>query len=229
MIVVLGRPALAAAPTDAPTGGPTGAQRLGEDSSADAIAASGGSSWLAGPVALAASGAGGQVELVGTIGDDPEGDLVVVALGRGGVGHAALLRDPGGRTPVDRAAGVGAGRDPDTQPLPRLDARDVELGLGYLIEYRVLVLVEQLAEEAEAVALEAAAYHGAQLVALVPEGRAVSERLAASATVLETPSEPGPRFAELVGRYAAALDVGTDAARAFAEAVRATGWESIGD
>lgn len=222
MIVVLGRPALAAAPTDAPTGGPTGARRVGEGS-ADAVTATRRSFWLAGPVALAATAAGAQVELVGTIGDDPEGDLVVVALGRGGVGHAALLRDPGGRTPADGAVG------PDSGQLPRLDARDVELGLGYLVEYRVLVLVEQLAEEAEAVALEAAAYHGAQLVALVPEGRAVSERLAASATVLETPSEPSPRFAELVGRYAAALDVGTDAARAFAEAVRATGWESIGD
>lgn len=228
MIVVLGRPALAAAPTDAPTGGHTVARRLGEGS-ADAVTATRRSFWLAGPVALAATAAGAQVELVGTIGDDPEGDLVVVALGRGGVGHAALLRDPGGRTPVDGAAGVGPGGDPDTRPMPRLDAWDVELGLGYLVEYRVLVLVEQLPEEAEAVALEAAAYHSAQLVAVVPEGRAVSERMAASATVLETPAEPGARFAELVGRYAAALDTGMDPARAFAESVRATGWESIGD
>ena len=50
-------------------------------------------------VALALGRTGVAVELVGSVGDDPEGDRVVVELGRAGVGHAALLRDPSTRTP----------------------------------------------------------------------------------------------------------------------------------
>jgi hypothetical protein len=55
---------------------------------------------LAVDVAMAAHGRGATVELVGKIGDDGAGDAVVVALGRAGVGHAALLRDPARPTPV---------------------------------------------------------------------------------------------------------------------------------
>lgn len=51
-------------------------------------------------VAAAASSGGSSVELVGKVGDDGAGDAVVLALGRLGVGHAALLRDPARPTPV---------------------------------------------------------------------------------------------------------------------------------
>jgi hypothetical protein len=55
---------------------------------------------LAVDVAAAAQARGAAVELVGKIGDDGAGDAVVVALGRLGVGHAALLRDPARPTPL---------------------------------------------------------------------------------------------------------------------------------
>ena len=112
---------------------------------------------LAVELALAAAGAGAVVELVGSIGDDPEGDRVVVALGRAGVGHAALLRDPAGRTPL-------LGQANDLRPLPRLEAADVELGLRYLHECRVLVVCAELDGDALAQALEAAEYHAAAAV-----------------------------------------------------------------
>jgi len=51
-------------------------------------------------VAAAARRRGAQVELVGKVGNDGAGDAVVVSLGRLGIGHAALLRDPARPTPV---------------------------------------------------------------------------------------------------------------------------------
>jgi hypothetical protein len=55
---------------------------------------------LAVDVAAEAARRGGTVELVGKVGDDGAGDAVVLALGRLGIGHAALLRDPARPTPV---------------------------------------------------------------------------------------------------------------------------------
>ena len=55
---------------------------------------------LAVEAAAAAHARGSAVELVGKIGDDGAGDAVVLALGRLGIGHAALLRDPARPTPV---------------------------------------------------------------------------------------------------------------------------------
>ena len=59
---------------------------------------------------------GSAVELVGKVGNDGAGDAVVVALGRLGIGHAALLRDPVRptpllvpRTPSRRSDGPAAG------------------------------------------------------------------------------------------------------------------------
>ena len=55
---------------------------------------------MAAAVASAAAADGGQVQLVGRVGDDAAGDALVVALGGAGVGHAAMLRDPGRPTPI---------------------------------------------------------------------------------------------------------------------------------
>jgi hypothetical protein len=169
---------------------------------------------LAAQVALAAAAAGARVELVGTVADDDTGDALAVALARGRVGHAALLR-----VPAPAASGDGASAP------TRLDARDVDLGLRYLAEMHVLVLAEPLPADVESVALDAVGYHGAAVVALVASGASISHALADTGTVLETPAEPGTAFADLVGRYAAALDAGTDPATAFAEARQASGWE----
>jgi ribokinase len=204
---------------------------------------------LAVRIAIACREAGARVELVGSLGEDPEGDLVVTGLGQAGVGHAALLRDPGARTPrLD-----GQGRVVGEGPLPRLDAADIDLALRYLPDCRVLVVTEPLGGDAASVTAEAASFHGAAVVAIVPAGTAPDPAIAEVATVLEVPmgradgageadgedgadgdgeSAPGEgdgtnaAFAALVARYAAGLDAGRAARDAFEEAVRGTGWEA---
>jgi sugar/nucleoside kinase (ribokinase family) len=189
------------------------------------LSADGGLNQPAGQIALAAAGAGGRVEVVGSVGDDADGDEVVVQLGRGGIGHAALLRDPAGVTP---RAGTDAGEERGDR-LPRLDAGDVDLGLRYLAEIGVLVVAEPIPDDALHVAADAAAYHGAALVVLTPAGPATGHAstldLADDATVLEEPTEGSAAFAQLVAAYAVALDNGRSAADAWRDAVEQTGWE----
>ena len=168
-------------------------------------------------IARAAVAAGASVELVGSIVDDAAGDAVVLELARAGVGHAALLRAPASRAP-DGDGGDGS-------PLPPLDEGDVQLGLDYLLEFTVLLLAEQLGPAAEAVAVDAAVFRGAQVVAVVPHGASPSDRLAGVATVLEAPDEDGGAFAWMIGRFAAELDRGAAPADGFTRAAAATGWE----
>lgn len=201
MIIILGRPALAPPPLAPSTPSPGDLRGL------DGLAAL---------VAVATADTGAAVQLVGSVGDDREGDEVIIRLGRAGVGHAALLRDPAGRTPV-----TGLDRD----PAPRLDAQDVELGLRYLSDARVLVLAEPLDGEAQAAALEAARYHGAEVVALVTAGSVPDPKLAEAGTVLEAPPEDLEAFVQVVAKYAAGMEAGKSAAEAFREATDAIGWE----
>ncbi len=51
-------------------------------------------------IALTAAERGAAVQLVGKVGDDPDGNALVLALAQGHVGHVAVLRDPAHRTPV---------------------------------------------------------------------------------------------------------------------------------
>lgn len=190
MIVVVGRPALA--------GGGT-------------------LSGLPALIAQAAVAAGARAELVGSVGDDPAGDAVAVALGRAGVGHAALLRDPAGATPI--ADGPSPG------PMPRLEAADLELGMSYLLDCRVLVVAEPLEDRLLAVARDAARYQGARLIVLLPSGAAAPRELGAEATVLEAADDDATAFAELVGRYAAELAAGRQPSDAWEAALSATGWQ----
>jgi hypothetical protein len=227
VIVVLGRPALVAFPSSA---APAASRDTGTEPAAPRLGG------LAASVAVEIARRGSRVELVGSIGDDPIGDEVVVELGRAGIGHAALLRDPGGSTAV---AGHGA-----SQP-SRLDAADVELGLRYVTDARVLILAEPLSPEAEAAAIDGAAYHDASLIAVLPDGARISSALSAAATILEEPSaepeaaergSPDPDddaphseasrpFASFVAALAIMLEAGTPIATAFSEAARSTGWE----
>jgi sugar/nucleoside kinase (ribokinase family) len=165
-------------------------------------------SGTAGRVAVAARSAGAQVAIVGLVADDAAGDATVTELGRAGVGHAALLRQPGGG---------------EMRPLERAD---IELALRYVPECRVLVAAEALAADALAAAAGAAAYHGAALICVTSPGGS-QDGLPEDATVLEEPSdeEAGGAFAELIGRYAAALAGGTSAAEAWKSAVEKSGWE----
>ena len=173
----------------------------------------------AGRIALAAAGAGGRVELVGSVGDDSVGETVALELGRAGVGHAALLRDPSGTTP-------GSGEPAAAQlPLPRLDPADVDLGLHYLAEIQVLVVAETVDPGALEVAVAAAEYHRAALIVVVDQGTSPPE-LPEGAMALEAPAGPDGEdpFAQLVGGYAARLDRGAAAADAWQEAVAESGW-----
>lgn len=183
----------------------------------------------AGRIALAAAAAGGRVELVGSVGDDADGDSVVLELGVAGIGHAALLRDPAGTTPRTDAAGVA-----EPALLPRLDGSDIDLGLRYVPDCRVLVAAEPLEPEALAVVAEAAAYHGAALIVLLAPGAAAAGNAAPigmpeSATLLELPEHDDGAFVELVGRYAALLAAGRNAADAWQAALAETGWESAAE
>ena len=184
-------------------------------------------------IALAAAADGGRVELVGSVGDDADGELVALQLGRNGIGHAALLRDPAVPTPRapepvegdDGTGGEEAGPPAAGPALPRLDAADLALGLSYLAECQVLVVAEPLAPDALAAAFEAARYHGAALVVLTPSG-AAPDNVPPDATVLELPEPAIEPFNRLIGRYAAHLDAGGAAADAWQDALANSGWEA---
>ncbi len=192
--------------------------------------------------AAAAKRRGGLVELVGKVGEDGAGDAVVLALGRLGIGHAALLRDPVRPTPV--LAGGSAGPDEvaevDAEPpiarllpedpaeRPSLEAADIELALRYLPQSSVIVLTDPLQEGALAVAVEAAAFAAAKLVVVVPAGSSPPD-VPADATVFEAPVDDDGSFGRLVGTFAAALDAGTEPAAAFRAAVATAGWEPAAD
>jgi hypothetical protein len=182
---------------------------------------------IAAEIALSLGREGASVELVGSIGDDPEGDRVVVELGRASVGHAALLRDPATRTPP-------AGSQVSERPLPRLEAADVELGLRYLTDCRVLVVAEPLDPAALAQALASAAYHGAGIVIVAPAGSVDPATLGESVTLLERPAPAGDdpsdgddeaAFAGFVAAYALRLDGGASAEDALMAALDDGGWE----
>lgn len=172
---------------------------------------------LACSVAIAAAAAGGRVELVGSVGDDRAGDAAAIGLARAGVGHAALLRIAA--VPTPRASTADAAT--------RLDAADVELGLRYLSDLRVLVVADTLEDEIASVAADAAAYASAAVIAVVQRGDPPPRAFDRSATILEAPEDAEGPFAVAVARYAVALDAGGDPESALREAVGAAGWEPI--
>ncbi len=93
---------------------------------------------LAVEIAAEARRRGAEVELAGKLGGDGAGDAVVVALGRLGVGHAALLRDPARPTPLlvsqdaellDSVTGTGVGsatKGDETAPFPGRGAAETD-------------------------------------------------------------------------------------------------------
>ena len=222
MIVVIGIPVLQPSTGDAP-GVATG---------------------LAAGIACAAAAAGARVELAGRVGDDAAGDALLIALARAGVGHAATLRDPSRSTPVHDAYGPtddGAPLvpleaddasldEPDAEPAAvrpdvagGLDAGDIDLALGYLLDPRVVVVAQPLTDAGAAVVARAAAFSDASLVAVVAQDAPVPAVLD-GAIVFEHDTAEGEAFATLVGRFAASLDAGTEASEAFGEARSALGW-----
>ncbi|HKG56877.1 MAG TPA: hypothetical protein VKA85_06500 [Candidatus Limnocylindrales bacterium] len=188
-----------------------------------------------GRAAIAAARAGATVQLVGKAGDDPTGDAVLLALAAAGVGHVAFLRDAAHPTPIARRLDAVTGDDDggladellgdaDTSGLeivpeapgdrPALEAADVELALRYLPDFRAILVAEPQPDGVVAVAAEAAAYAGAELVVVVRGGQRPTAL--GDALVIEAPADdPDSAFATMLGELAAALDRGNNAADAF--------------
>jgi hypothetical protein len=221
VIIVIGTPAWRPAPPAAPTGRACG-------------------------IALAAAERGSRVELVGRVGEDPAGEALLIALSRAGVGHAAVLRDPVGPTPLiddapDDADEVDRGPFGDPTPLTtrpmvagdagriRLDAADIDLAVKYLTPSGVLVVTDDVPDDVLSAAVAASAYAQMRLVVLLGPSRradqAVPAGLPEDATVMTVPEADDAAFDALVGAYAAALEAGADPGAAFAAAQGATGWE----
>lgn len=204
-------------------------------------------------IALAAAAHGRTVQLVGKSGEDAEGDAIVLALGRGGVGHAALHREAGQRTPRaveslgddldslgddpgpsgDEAGDPTGDASTDTPAAwTGLDAADLDLALRYLAEYVVLVLIlaDLAGPEIVRVAAEAVGYAGARLVVVVRPGEAVPDGLAPDVIVFEAPdTDPDGAFASLIGSFVAALDDGDEPAAAFRSSIETDGWTTSPD
>ncbi len=194
---------------------------------------------LAPAIASAAAAAGARVELISKAGDDAAGDAVLLALARAGVGHVATLRDPSRHTPVrarpaeptdpalDEAAASApapAGDDPPAPAAadqaapadlrPTLDAADISLALRYLTDFGVLVAVHPTAELL-AEAVSAAGWAGARVVVVLEPGGDVPAGIPADALVVAAASDDAEGVGERIGRYAAALSRGDDAAAAY--------------
>ncbi|HEU5203040.1 MAG TPA: hypothetical protein VFU17_01955 [Candidatus Limnocylindrales bacterium] len=183
-------------------------------------------------MALAAAARGAAVQLVGKVGEDADGEALVLALARGRVGHVAVQRDPAHPTP--RALDSDDTPDADEGMAPRggpsssltLDAPDVELALRYLTEFRVIVLADELDPSAVRVAADATSWGNGTLIAVVGEGQPVPGDLPSDAIVLGAPTKDvAGAFDRLVGELAAAIDAGADAQAAFRELVGSAGWE----
>lgn len=205
MIVVVGQPLFRATDQGTPAGG------------------------LPSRIALAAAAHGRSVQLVGKAGEDAEGDAVVLALARGGVGHVALLRESGRvtRRAPDRRAPESI---PDDDTWTTLEAADVDLALRYLSEFAVLVLADPAAPDIVRVVTDGAGWAGAWLVVVVGQGQTAPDGLPPDAIVFEAPgADPDGVFASLVGSFAAALDDGDDPARAFRASIQIDGWTASPD
>lgn len=188
---------------------------------------------LAGPAALAAMAAvsaGARVELVGRAGEDEAGDAVMLALARAGVGHAAVLRDADAHTPIVADVVDLKPDDPAdatlAAPTLPLDRADVELGLRYLTEFRVVVVAEPLPADVVTAAADAATFANATLV-MVSDGDATAPD---GAIVLEAPaSDPDGAFGTFLGTFATALERGLDPRDALAQVAASLGWERPAD
>jgi len=211
---------------------------------------------LSSDIARAAATSGAAVQIVGRVGEDAAGDEVLLSLAAGGIGHVAMLREPGRPTPTTSPEGNssaspdgpalgevlldGVGLLDDAGPLAdgdgatppvglSLDAGDLELALRYIPDYRVLVVATDLEASALDAVVAAAGWSGAHLVVLLPGGAPASS-IPDGATALQRPAtDPDGDFAAMVAGYAVALDRGDEPGTAFSTAQRAAGWAAVAD
>ena len=183
-------------------------------------------------IALAAAARGAAVQLVAKVGEDADGEALILALAQGHVGHVAVQRDPAHPTP--RAVARDDGADPDEQTAVAadtgsglaLDAADVELALRYLTEFRVVVLADALDPAAVRVAADSTSWSNATLIVVLADGHGEPAGLPMDAIVLGSPPDDAEgAFDRLVGELAAAIDAGGNPQAAFRELLGSAGWE----
>jgi hypothetical protein len=206
-------------------------------------------------IARRSAAAGAAVQIVGRVGEDAAGDLVLLSLAAAGIGHVAVLREPGRPTPT-AAPQAGGSASPDGPALGEalldadvqdsdgdgtggaaggepaglsVDAADLELALRYVPDYRVLVIATDLDGPALAAALAAASWSGAHVIGLVGDGSPPAELPDGATAFLRPTADPDGVFATMVAGYAVALDRGDEPRSAFAAAQRAGGWAAVGD
>ena len=108
-----------------------------------------------------------------------------------------------------------------------LDAGDVELGLRYLTDFAVVVLLPPADASVTEVAVDGARWASAALILVVEAGSPTQPDLPRDSIVLEAPADdPDGAFASFVGRLAAALDAGGAPADAFATVAAEAGWSA---
>ena len=185
---------------------------------------------LAGRAARAAASAGARVEVVSKVGEGPDGDAVLIALARAGVGHVATLRDATHRTTRVGAPDDGATLDEDptaagTGDGPALEAADVALALRYLTDYATIVVLEPADPAVVTEAATAAGWASAHLIvaATAPDASIVGALPADSLVIALDPAEMASGaddgdegLVPLLGRYAAAVEAGEAPSAAFA-------------
>lgn len=173
---------------------------------------------LAASIASAAAAAGGRVEVIGKLGDDPAGDAVLLSLARHQVGHVAILRDLGRRTQVaeslevdgvelDTSVPDAGGPSVSAADAPWLEAADVSLALRYLPEIEVIVAAH-LAPEVLNEAVAAAGWAETSLVIVVPDGQEPLADLPGNAVTIAAEDADESGVGAAIGRYAAAIDRG---------------------
>jgi hypothetical protein len=117
------------------------------------------------------------------------------------------------------------------EPLPRLDAEDVALGLRYLPSCRVLVMAGALDARARAAAIEGAAYHGASVIAVVGSAEEVDDGFAGAIVLLapepdqDDDAVPSAAFVTFVADCGVRIARGSPPEVALAEAVSVGAWE----
>jgi sugar/nucleoside kinase (ribokinase family) len=209
---------------------------------------------MASDIARLCAAAGAAVQIVGRVGEDAAGDQVLLALVDAGIGHVAVLREPGRPTPM-AAPPTGGSASPDGPALGEalldeaglsdsdpataddaptdvpaglsVDAADLELALRYVPDYRVLVIADVLDSSSLDAVVAAAGWSGAHLIAILPDGGSTSALPDTATALLRPVSDPDGTFAAMVAGYAVALDRGDEPRSAFALAQRAGGWAAV--